>query len=150
MPPTLIKDVRIFDGISVIHEAGSVLIEGARIVSVTEDAPENIPDNTEIIDGKGKTLLPGLIDCHVHAGSDPEDLKQPLRFGVTTILDMHNDPKAVAELKKAAQSSSNMSDLRSACHAATVEGGWPAPIYEMQKGTVSLRSKQPSPQIIGI
>jgi dihydroorotase-like cyclic amidohydrolase len=40
-----------------------------------------------IVDGAGATLLPGLIDAHAHVRND-EDLRQALRFGVTTVLDM--------------------------------------------------------------
>jgi hypothetical protein len=95
-----------------------------------------IPAHTQAISGHGNTILPGLFDAHVHAGPDPEDLKQPLRFGVTTVLDMHNEPKAVAELTIAAQSSHLLTDFKSACHAATVEGGWPAPVYQMSSPDV--------------
>jgi hypothetical protein len=58
-----------------------------------------------------------------------DTLKQPLAFGVTTVLDMHNEPSVVAMLKEAAEKRDDISDMRSACHGATVEGGWPAPIY---------------------
>ena len=44
----------------------TVIIEDEKIVSLNG----SIPDNTEIIDGKGKWLIPGLIDMHVHIPTD--------------------------------------------------------------------------------
>jgi imidazolonepropionase-like amidohydrolase len=41
-----------------------VVIEGERIVEVT-DRPVDLP-NAQTIDVRGKTVMPGLIDCHVH------------------------------------------------------------------------------------
>jgi imidazolonepropionase-like amidohydrolase len=44
----------------------TVIIKNEKIVSLSGP----IPDHAEIIDGKGKWLLPGLIDMHVHVPSD--------------------------------------------------------------------------------
>jgi imidazolonepropionase-like amidohydrolase len=41
-----------------------VVIEGERIVEIT-DRPVDLP-NAQTIDVRGKTVMPGLIDCHVH------------------------------------------------------------------------------------
>lgn len=41
-----------------------VVIDGARIVELARDA--RVPAGAEQIDVRGKTVLPGLIDCHVH------------------------------------------------------------------------------------
>src|SRR4051812_27609071 len=58
-----IRNVRMFDGVVTLARANLVVRDG-RIVAAGTDAP--IPSGTEIIDGTGKTLLPGLIDSHVH------------------------------------------------------------------------------------
>ena len=42
-----------------------------------------------MIDGTGKTLLPGLIDSHTHVW--PGSLESAIVFGVTTELDMFSD-----------------------------------------------------------
>ena len=44
---------------------GFVLFEGERIVYVGEEKPEGLGNHKEL-DGKGKFLIPGLIDSHVH------------------------------------------------------------------------------------
>jgi imidazolonepropionase-like amidohydrolase len=48
----------------------TVLIEDGRIISVGNDRQIAVPDGTEVIDADGRTLLPGMIDCHVHVMSD--------------------------------------------------------------------------------
>lgn len=61
----LIKDVTIFDAKNARFLAGqSVLIQDGKISRV---APRvRLPAKTKIIDGKGKTLIPGLWDMHAH------------------------------------------------------------------------------------
>lgn len=44
----------------------TVLIEGERIVAVGPRASTRLPAGAEVIDGKGKWLIPGMIDGHVH------------------------------------------------------------------------------------
>jgi imidazolonepropionase-like amidohydrolase len=46
-----------------------------------------LPTESIVIEGNGRTLLPGLIDTHTHTWSLPM-LERPLDFGVTTIMDM--------------------------------------------------------------
>ena len=46
-----------------------------------------VPSGVTVIDGAGKTLLPGLIDSHAHVWGTPF-LEQAAVFGVTTVLDM--------------------------------------------------------------
>ncbi|MEO8453418.1 MAG: amidohydrolase family protein [Gemmatimonadota bacterium] len=57
-------NVRIFDGESADPAPGTVVVDGDQIVSVG-DAPA--PPQAEMIDGGGRTLMPGLIDAHIHA-----------------------------------------------------------------------------------
>jgi dihydroorotase len=44
---------------------GSVLIRDERIEAVL-DVSDMLPDNCEVLDARGKLLIPGVIDCHVH------------------------------------------------------------------------------------
>lgn len=46
------------------------------------------------------TLLPGLIDAHVHIGGSFQPLEQAPALGVTTVLDMWGDPGQLAPLEK--------------------------------------------------
>ena len=87
---TLIRNVRIFDGEKVIPR-GSVLITGAQITAVGLDLAA--PSGATTVDGTGKTLLPGLINSHVHmvsrfptTGAGP--FEDATSWGVTTVIDM--------------------------------------------------------------
>jgi len=62
---TLIRNVQIFNGSDIIASSGSVRIEGNRFVEVSAQQLEPRAGET-IIDGKGRFLMPGLIDAHVH------------------------------------------------------------------------------------
>src|SRR3954453_15095215 len=81
--PIVITNVRIFDGTRVIPK-GTVVFQGREIKAVGEKVA--IPQNAEVIDGTGQTVLPGFIDSHTHAWG--EALERALVFGVTTELDM--------------------------------------------------------------
>jgi imidazolonepropionase-like amidohydrolase len=64
-PQTLFTNVHVFDGINEARiENASVLIEGNLIKQVSTD-PIDAPD-AKVIDGGGRTLMPGLIDSHSH------------------------------------------------------------------------------------
>lgn len=103
----LISAARLIDGRGGVPlEPGRVLIDGARIVAVGRDLEP--PDHAERLDFPSATILPGLIDCHVHladAGvADPQEsardddamrvlrlsqhAARTLRAGVTTVRDV--------------------------------------------------------------
>jgi len=61
----LIKNVRIFNGVDAELTEGNVLIEDNLIKEISKTAEATNPEAV-IIDGGGGTLIPGLIDMHVH------------------------------------------------------------------------------------
>ena len=70
---TVLANAMIFDGVSEeLVENGNVVIEGDRIREVTSGAVRF--DDARMIDCGGRHLMPGLIDCHVHAYSPTFDL----------------------------------------------------------------------------
>lgn len=65
----LIRDARLFLGDGNVMEQGSVLVKNGRIEEIyTGSAPDAKTLKAEAIDAAGKTLMPGLIDVHVHLG----------------------------------------------------------------------------------
>ena len=63
----LIRDVRIFTGDGRVIESGGVLVKNGKIERIYEGAtPDPKEVKAEAIEASGKTLLPGLIDVHVH------------------------------------------------------------------------------------
>jgi imidazolonepropionase-like amidohydrolase len=83
-----IVNVRLIDGLGgVPRENSSVLIKGNRIVEVGAGNQVNIPEGAEITDGTGMSLLPGLIDSHLHNVNNNKALHAILTNGVTTVRD---------------------------------------------------------------
>ena len=103
-----IRVARIFDGRDLLPGAGVVFVDGDRIVGV-EPARVDIPGDCEVLDRPAGTLLPGLIDAHVHLVADSrpaaldrlpefsdddltrtieESLRIQLATGVTTVRDL--------------------------------------------------------------
>ena len=113
---TAIINARIFDGEHVINDQ-SILIEGTHIYSVGGI----VPAGTTVIDAHGATLMPGLIDSHVH--TDLDGLHDALLFGVTTELEM-NGHWSSKERKKIAIRD-DIADLRSPGMGITPKGGHP-------------------------
>jgi imidazolonepropionase-like amidohydrolase len=100
----IITNVRIFDGENVIP-FGSVYVANGRVNAVHDEAGEGVTGGVGgslplVIDGRGRTLLPGLIDAHVHI-VNPDALKQGLFFGVTTMIDMFMDVATMRGAKDA-------------------------------------------------
>jgi imidazolonepropionase-like amidohydrolase len=117
----VIKDVRIFDGDKIIP-SGTVVIKDGKIAALGQGIA--VPPGATVIDGHGKTLLPGLTDAHVHVWSS-DQLKQALVFGVTTVVDMFMSVNLMQSIKKA-QAEGQASDqafLISSGSLATVAGG---------------------------
>jgi len=65
----LFKNVRIFDGkAEKLSDTNNVMVRGNIIERVSSDTIQSPADaNVTVIDGGGRTLMPGLIDAHVHA-----------------------------------------------------------------------------------
>ncbi|MEV4050269.1 amidohydrolase family protein [Amycolatopsis sp. NPDC049688] len=120
MPPVLFRDIRVFDGHDV-RPRTSVLVDGGRIAAVGDDLTAS---GADVVPGAGRTLLPGLIDAHVHITSS--GLRHGFAFGVTTQLDMFADPAVLRVVRAEAARGGAVSDVRSAGIGATAPGGHPA------------------------
>ena len=126
MASFIIRDVRIFTGEETIQE-GFVHIENGKIKEV---GPISSAPNVSVksYSKPGHTLLPGLIDAHIHADkANPVALPQALRFGVTTVCDMHNELPHVKKMHEQALQH-DTADYKTAGQAATIENGWPIPV----------------------
>jgi len=119
-PGTAIVNARVFDGEDV-HENVSLLIVDGRVRALEPDL--ETPTAARIIDAAGRTVLPGLIDGHVHSfGTARADA---LRFGVTTVLDMFRPPFDFVQTRAERTSfdPTGRADLFSAGFLATAPGG---------------------------
>jgi len=114
--PVAIVGARLIDGSgSEPLDDATLIFEGERIVAVGRGASVAVPADATVIEAHGKTLLPGLIDCHVHFrgqwGYDilrglltPPSLdtlyavanaRATLEAGITTVRDAGGTPAAV-------------------------------------------------------
>jgi imidazolonepropionase-like amidohydrolase len=112
-----IRARQVFDGTRVVDGAGTVFVDGGRIVGV-EPADADVPADCQVLDRPHATVLPGLVDAHVHlladsgpgaldrlAGYSTDDcdrvIEQALRVnlstGVTTVRDLGDRNYAVLD-----------------------------------------------------
>jgi imidazolonepropionase-like amidohydrolase len=97
-------------GVTVIDATGAavrpgmtVVVTGDRITAVGKSGDVRVPEGARVVDGKGKYLIPGLWDMHVHTAG-PSFLPLYLANGVTGVRDMHAlDPDATFGLRKQVQ-----------------------------------------------
>ncbi|GGN93887.1 imidazolonepropionase [Actinoplanes lobatus] len=117
---TAITNARVFDGTEVL-DATTVLLNGGRIAAVGGQPPAD----AAIVDAKGATLLPGLIDAHVHTNS--ANLALALQFGVTTELEMQgtNTRHNRAHITE----NDTVADVRSSGFGITPPGGHPSELF---------------------
>ncbi|MFC9608256.1 amidohydrolase family protein [Streptomyces niveus] len=127
---TRIHGARVFDGERTIV-ATDVMLEDGLIAAV---GAGTVGTADVEVDGRGGTLLPGLIDAHTHTFDG--SLAEALRYGVTTELDMFCLPRPLARYRRLADHRDDVADLRSAGTVATAPGGHPIQLLAALTGTV--------------
>jgi imidazolonepropionase-like amidohydrolase len=139
----MIRDVRVFDG-ERVFEQHAVLVENGTISQIS-GTNLHISD-AEVIEGRGRTLLPGLFDAHLHLPPDPEPaLRQSVLFGVTTVLDMFSGREILKRLKQiGTEDPSDMADVRTAGFGAIAPGGALAKTAQESFPTISSPEQAPS------
>jgi imidazolonepropionase-like amidohydrolase len=110
MKTIAITNVRVFDG-NTLTELKTVVIENGLISSKTT--------GDIIIDGNGGTLIPGLIDSHIHL-AEANDLKLAADAGITTMLDMATHPTSLVD---SLRNRPGLTDIRSCYFPASAPGG---------------------------
>ncbi|MFF2052558.1 amidohydrolase family protein [Leifsonia sp. NPDC058194] len=117
MTTTAIVNARVFDGKDA-RGITTVVIDGSEIRSVGGVPPAD----AHVIDAAGATLLPGLIDAHVH--TSVEALELALTFGVTTELEMQG--VFTRGNREHVSGDDRLADVRSAGFGITPPGGHPS------------------------
>ena len=98
--PVAITGARLIDGTGADPiENAAIVFEGERILAAGPRGAVTIPRGASVIEAAGRTLLPGLIDCHVHfAGRSGYDLLRGLMTSPSLAL-LHAVPNARATLE---------------------------------------------------
>ena len=115
----IVRNVRVFDGVSDrTQDNADVLVEGTHVVAVSSSpVAGDASDGVVEIDGRGRFLMPGLSDAHVHLmgnangmmdflqgptgtlyGNTIAEAKRMLLRGFTTVRDMGGDTAPVKSL----------------------------------------------------
>lgn len=95
--PVLIGNVNVVDVVNgELLEAQNVLLDGGIIQSVSAQTPE--VEASRVIDGSGKTLIPGLWDMHGHFSM--QDGLLNIAGGITSVRDLGSTPERMAELQQ--------------------------------------------------
>ena len=103
MPDALfIRDVTLIDGTGAPPVQGAAIaIENGRIAAAGPVARVTPPEGAEVIDGRGRWAVPGLIDTHMHLELVSRDaLPVYLALGVTTIRDLGGDIDFLVETRR--------------------------------------------------
>jgi len=88
--PIAFAHVRAFIDGSRFADDQTVVVENGKIIAVGSASTTKVPPGAKVIDGTGKTLVPGLWDAHQHVG---DDFSGPflLSLGITSLRDPGND-----------------------------------------------------------
>jgi len=106
----LLRGATLFDGTGASPRSDmDVVIEGDRIKLVVPHAALDpaVERTAKIVDLRGRFLMPGMVDAHVHLASPPNRrqaeavLRRDIYGGVTTVRDMADDLRAVGDLARA-------------------------------------------------
>jgi len=99
-PPALvIRHVAVVNPASArIARDQSIVIRGNRIIAVAKASDVRVPGNARVIEGRGRYVVPGLWDMHVHLSA--ADFDALLQHGVTGVRDMGGDVDTLLALKR--------------------------------------------------
>lgn len=99
--PLAITDVTLIDGLGgPVRPHMTVLVRDGRIFAIDSVSRGVIPAQARVVDGRGKFLIPGLSDMHVHLAKTGEtSLGLFIANGVTSVRDMGGDYAVIRQWK---------------------------------------------------
>lgn len=142
---TIFRDVHLFSAASVQSELHQdVWVRGGLIEAVHPTGASPWPEGAVVVEGRGMTLMPGLIDLHVHTSAssgppwelflpDPQSTVEAMLYaGITTAADMGGPNRASAERREALRSGRLLGPrLLISGMPFTAKGGHPIALLEL-------------------
>ncbi|MEU7137830.1 amidohydrolase family protein [Nocardia sp. NPDC046473] len=134
----IIRNVTVIDGSGAAPiENAEVVVAGERFTEVRPCAPDAVPADDEVIDGRGGYLIPGLWESHTHLAGYAAGLPEPeqvpfviraladfLAAGITTVVDLGGS----LDIDRAVRTQADPGETATLCYAGPVftgVGGWP-------------------------
>ncbi|WYZ39170.1 hypothetical protein EsH8_III_001084 [Colletotrichum jinshuiense] len=126
MTKIFIKDVRVFDSEVILNPGNVVFTRSAgNIQDPTADSSE-AETADHVVDGRGCSLLPGLIDVYVNIKGANAALGTFASYGITTVLDMSSNTQQCQAMRVYAAGRTGLSTfLTSGTEAAPAQGHQP-------------------------
>lgn len=103
----------------------AVVVHGGRIAYAGPADSIEIPAGARVIDVGGRTILPGLINAHVHRGTSLPNLRAWARTGVTTVRDLGANAASLFAFREQNALGPTEARLVAAGPLLTVPGGYP-------------------------
>jgi hypothetical protein len=98
-----VTDVTLIDGTSARPRVVTVIVERERITAIARNGRDRIPSGATIVDGRGKYLIPGMWDMHVHIGGYDDGTKilpRLVAYGITGVRDMASPVDDILRLRR--------------------------------------------------
>ena len=108
---------------------GVVIIHDKHILAVGQASDFRLPVGVSIIDAQGGTILPGLINAHVHHSAPVEQRRSFLEEGVTTVCDMGTPLREVPQFVETESTTGRAARVFYAGPIITAPGGYPDGLY---------------------
>ena len=129
-------------------EDAVVVFSGGRIQEVGKRGEVTVPRGAQVIDAKGKTILPGLIDGHCHYWEWLGELY--LAYGVTTCPDINNSPTEWIIAQKDGIQKGKIRGPRLWISGHALDGPRPQgmPEQRWQRGSIIVRTDEEARQAV--
>ncbi|MEJ2187381.1 MAG: HEAT repeat domain-containing protein [Gemmatimonadota bacterium] len=108
---------------------GVVVVRGDRIYAAGPASDFWIPDGVRTIDANAGTILPGIVNAHIHHGAPPEMRHRFLLEGVTTVCDLGSEPDEMDAFTEDACDDGPAARGLRAGPIVTAPGGYPDGLY---------------------
>ncbi|MGL5139168.1 MAG: amidohydrolase family protein [Beijerinckiaceae bacterium] len=127
-PAIVFRNIRVFDGKSPQLKAGMmVVVESGKITSVSAGSAA-VPAGATVIDGAGRTLMPGLIDAHAH-----------ITMSASSMGDLTDDNVPPATVSQRAEAEAEATLMRGFTAVRDMGG----PVFPLKKSIDSGNTKGP-------